>query len=181
MRAFIGIGISDKLKPKIIEIQNKFSNFDIKFVEPENLHFNLKFFKDLKDVDQLKNILTDISLQLNPFEIKIAGIGAFPSKNYVRVIWLGVKDGYQNLVSLAKIIDTSLERLGVKSEERFVPHLTLGRVRSGKNKNEIKILLKELENIEIGEMKVNEIILFQSNLSPFGPEYKELFKINLKI
>jgi len=177
MRAFLGIPIPENLKSVIEKIQDKFSNFDIKFVELENLHFNLRFFEELKEIDKVKELLESISNQFYPFEIKIAGIGAFPSKNYVRVIWLGVKEGYQDLVNLAEIINNSLENLGFKSEERFVPHLTLGRVRSGRNKNELITLLKELENIEVGKMKVNELILFQSILSPEGPEYKEVFKV----
>ncbi|MEM5872337.1 MAG: RNA 2',3'-cyclic phosphodiesterase [Candidatus Aenigmatarchaeota archaeon] len=178
MRAFIGISIPEELKPKIKEIQNKFSKFDIKFVEPENLHFNLKFFKDLRNTEKVKGKLKDISSHFKPFEIKIAGIGAFPSKNYIRVIWLGVKEGYQQLVSLAKFIQSSLEELGY-TEEEFVPHLTLGRVRTGKNKNEIIMLLNELENVEIGNMEVKEIKLFQSKLTPTGPIYNEVFRIIL--
>jgi 2'-5' RNA ligase len=178
MRAFLGIPIPEELKPRIESIQDKFSDFDIKFVELENLHFNLKFFEEIdKDkVDQLKKGLEDICKQFQPFEIKIAGVGAFPSKNYVRVIWLGVKDGYQTLISLAEMIENALEALGFETEERFVPHLTLGRVRSGRNKNEMIVLLKELENIEVGKMKVDEIILFQSKLTPSGPIYEEFFK-----
>jgi 2'-5' RNA ligase len=181
MRAFLGIPIPEELKQRIISIQDKFLDFDIKLVEQENLHFNLKFFKELSedDVERLKKLLSDVCKRFQPFNIRIAGAGAFPSKNYIRVLWLGVKDGYQILASLAETIENSLESLGYESEEKFVPHLTLGRVRSGRNKNEMLVLLKELEDVEIGEMEVNEIILFQSKLSPDGPVYEEVFKIKL--
>lgn len=181
MRAFLGISISEELKSRIISIQDKFSEFDIKFVEKENLHFNLKFFKELSndDVEKLKKLLNDVCKRFQPFNIKISGVGAFPNRNYVRVVWLGVKDGYQILASLAEIIENALESLGYESEEKFVPHLTLGRVRSGRNKNEMLVLLKELEDVEIGEMEVKEIKLFQSKLISDGPVYEELFKISL--
>jgi 2'-5' RNA ligase len=179
MRVFLGISIPDELKSRIESIQDSFSDFDIKFVERENLHFNLKFFGEVssEDIEKVKKILEDICKQFQPFEIEIAGIGAFPSRNYVRVIWLGVKEGYQKLSSLAEMIETAIETLDFHSEERFVPHLTLGRVRSGRNKNEIIALLKQMESIEIGKMIVDEIILFQSKLSPNGPIYEEVFKI----
>lgn len=181
MRAFLGIPIPEELRLRIASIQDRFSDFDIKFVEQENLHFNLKFFEEIdkERTDQLRKILEDISKQFQPFEIKIAGVGAFPSRNYVRVIWLGVKEGYQTLVSLAEMIESALESLGFETEERFVPHLTLGRVRSGRNKNELIVLLKELEDIEIGKMKIDKVILFQSKLSPNGPVYEEVFNISL--
>jgi len=178
MRAFLEIPIPEELKPRIESIQDRFSDFDIKFVEQENLHFNLKFFKEISDEDmgKVKKVLEDICKQFQPFEIRIVGVGAFPSRNYVRVLWLGVKDGYQTLASLAEMIENSLGSLGFESEEKFVPHLTLGRVRSGRNKNEMIVLLKELENIEVGKMKIDEIILFQSKLTPSGPIYEEFFK-----
>jgi len=179
MRAFLGIPVSDELKPRIESIQDNFFDFDIKFVEKENLHFNLKFFEEIsnEDVEKVKKIVEDICKQFQPFEIKIAGVGAFPSMNYARVVWLGVKDGYQNLASLAEMIENALEPFGFKTEEKFVPHLTLGRVRSGRNKNEMIVLLKELEDIEVGKMNIDKIILFQSKLSPNGPVYEEVFNV----
>jgi 2'-5' RNA ligase len=183
MRAFLGISIPDELKPRIESIQDNFYNFDIKFVEKENLHFNLKFFGEIDEekTKKLKKVLEDICKQFKPFEIKISGVGAFPNRNYVRVIWLGVKDGYQALASLAEMIEKALESMGFETEEKFVPHLTLGRVRSGRNKNELIALLKELENVEIGKMTVDKITLFQSKLSPNGPVYEEVFKSVLSL
>lgn len=179
MRAFLGISIPDELKSRIVSIQDMFFNVDVKFVEKENFHFNLKFFKEIEGekVNKLKMVLEDITKQFQPFEVKIEGVGAFPSTNYVRVLWLGVKDGYQTMVSLAEMIEKALESLGFEAEEKFVPHLTLGRVRSGSNKNELLTLIRKLENVEIGKMEVKELKLFQSKLSPNGPVYEEVFSI----
>jgi 2'-5' RNA ligase len=181
MRAFLGIPISDALKPKIVNIQDAFYNVDIKFVEKENLHFNLKFFREIDEekLEDFKKTIEYVCKQFEPFEIKISGVGAFPSKNYVRVIWLGVKDGYQTMISVAETIENALESMGFEKEEKFVPHLTLGRVRSGRNKNELLVLLKKLEDIEIGTMKIDKVVLFQSKLSPNGPTYEEVFNIKL--
>lgn len=181
MRAFLGISISDELKHKILEIQKKFSDFDIKFVEPENLHFNLKFFREISDeqVEGLKKILEEITEKFEPFEIEIKGLGVFPNKNYIRVIWMGVKEGFNTITSMAESIQDSIETIGFLREEKFVPHLTLGRVRTARNKEELKNLVTDLENIEIGKMEVDAIRLFRSKLSPHGPVYEEVFKIEL--
>jgi 2'-5' RNA ligase len=113
MRAFLGISVPDELKSRIIDIQDRFLDFDVKLVEKENLHFNLKFFKEIsnEEAEKLKKILEDICRRFQPFEIKISGLGAFPSRNYVRVLWLGVKDGYQIMLSLAEEIENALESL----------------------------------------------------------------------
>ena len=181
MRGFFGIPVSNELKHKILSIQKRFSNFDIKFVEPENLHFNLKFFREIgnEEIDKLKQILEEISEKFEPFEIEIKGVGAFPSKNYIRVIWLGVKEGYNIMTSLAENIQDSIEALGFLKEGRFVPHLTLGRVRTARNKEVLRSLIEELKDVEIGKMKIDVVKLFKSKLSPQGPIYEEVFKVTL--
>jgi 2'-5' RNA ligase len=181
MRAFLGIPIPEELRTKILQTQKEFSDFDIKFVEPENLHFNLKFFREISDenVEKLRTILQEICKKFQAFTIKIEGLGAFPNKNYIRVVWIGVKEGHNTMVSLAENIQNSIESLEFFEEEKFVPHLTLGRVRTARNKEGLKIKINELEGLEIGSMSVEEIVLFQSKLSPKGPEYEEVFKIKL--
>lgn len=179
MRAFIGIPIPEALIKKISQIQREFKDFDIKFVEPENLHFNLRFLGETEKIPEIKAILKDISTEFKSFEIKVSGLGVFPSKNYIRVVWIGVKDGYQDIVSLAKRINEKLAEIGFKKETRFEPHLTLGRARTGRNKQGLLKKINELETTEIGSMAVNNIVLFQSQLSPKGPTYKEIFSVEL--
>ena len=139
MRAFIGIPITENLKKRIVDVQKNFSSFDIKFVEIENLHFNFKFLGEISDeqVEKIKKSLEETAKQFEPFEIDISGIGVFPSKNYIRVIWIGVKEGFQNMVALANAIDDSLSEIFPKEMQKFQPHLTLGRVRSSRNKSEL--------------------------------------------
>ena len=181
MRAFLGISTLEDLKPRICEIQKKFDGLDIKFVEMENLHFNLKFFRQLEEgkIEELKAKIEKACSMFESFEIEIKGIGAFPSKNYVRVVWLGVKEGLHTFKALAEAVDSSIGEMGFEKEKQFVPHLTLGRVRSGRNKEEIRKLMDKLEDVEIGKMKVDKLTLFQSKLSPEGPLYKEVFNVNL--
>lgn len=182
MRIFIGIEIPTDLKKKIVDLQDRFFDFDIKLVEEENLHFCLKFLGEVEDEkrEKIKEILRKIGDQFEQFNLKIQGIGAFPSRSYARVVWLGVKEGYQNFSAIAETLDDSLSELGFEREKEIVPHLTLGRVRSGRNKNELLVLLRELENVEIGSFNVNEIKIIQSFLSPKGPTYREIFKVELK-
>ena len=181
MRAFLGISIPEEIKSKILGVQKRFSKFDIKFVESENLHFNLKFFREIGDqeIEKLKQILKEVSEKFEPFEIEIKGIGTFPSKNYIRVIWLGVKEGNNIIAMLGESIQDSIEPLGFLKEGRFIPHLTLARVRTARNKEDLISKVEELKDIEIGKMKVDSMILFRSKLSPKGPFYEEVFNVKL--
>jgi 2'-5' RNA ligase len=181
MRAFLGVPVPDQLKPRIIQIQDGLDDFDIKSVEKENLHFNLKFFGEIENekVDKIKEIVEKVAAQFEPFEINVNGIGAFPSKSYVKVVWLGIKEGFQTFKSLGDMIENSLVNLGIEKEEDFTPHLTLGRVKSGRNKTELLVFLRKYEKIEVGKMTVDKLTLFQSKLSPKGPVYEEVFTVKL--
>lgn len=173
MRLFIGIDISLDLKSKIMEIQEKFKRFHIKFVEPQNLHFCMMFLGDVKEdkLDLIKTAMKNISEKTDKFEIGIAGIGAFPNKENASVFFLDVKEGRKNLNGLALLLRKELPEF--KSGKSFTAHLTLGRVKSDQDK--LKPIFDKIENIDIGKMTVDKIVLINSNLTPKGPIYEEIF------
>src|SRR3990170_3019008 len=110
MRCFIAIDIPEEIKAKIIKIQEKFKDFDIKFVEKDNFHFNLKFLGEISEdsIGKINEKIKNVAKNIEPFEMKIAGLGVFPSKTYIRVIWIGVKEGHQMLMALSELIENSL-------------------------------------------------------------------------
>ena len=183
MRAFVGIPISQELKVKIFVIQKRFRDFDIKLVEKENLHFNLKFLKEVpqEKIHDIRQSLEKAMGFLAPFEINIQGIGIFPSENYIRVVWLGIKQGYQEMLGLQQAIERAFENVGIEREKvQFQPHLTLGRVKSAKNKADILKLLEKYQDTEVGTMKIDRIVFFESVLTGQGPVYNEVFSVNLE-
>ncbi|MBN2203345.1 MAG: RNA 2',3'-cyclic phosphodiesterase [Candidatus Aenigmarchaeota archaeon] len=182
MRAFLGVSVNDALKPRITQVLDALDHFDVKQVEPKNLHFNLRFFSYISpdDAENLKDIVSGISRRHSSFEVELYGVGAFPSKNIARVLWLGVRDGYEKFKSFGDDIENSVSHaLGLEKEKEFRPHMTLGRVRSGSNSNELLVFLRKYENIEIGRMRIDKITLFKSLLEPKGPKYEEVFSIKI--
>ncbi|MFQ5841356.1 MAG: 2'-5' RNA ligase family protein, partial [Thermodesulfobacteriota bacterium] len=61
----------------------------------------------------------------------------------------------------------------------FKPHLTLGRVRSGKGKSELLKRMEDSLHINLGEFRVERLVLFKSDLRPSGPIYTELRALKL--
>lgn len=184
MRLFIAVPITKELKKRVAEVQEKIrkANSDIKFVEAENLHFTLKFLGETPE-SKLESIRKAIEIaceKFRPFDILIAGISAFPSKNYMRVIWLSVKEGYEEFERLIKTVDEELSREGFAKDKEHIPHLTVARVRSCRNKPELLKVLQNLEQTEIGKMYVSEVKLVKSTLRRAGPVYEEVYKMNLK-
>ena len=96
-----------------------------------------------------------------------------------RVIWLGLVNG-QILTSLQKQIETQLEKIGFQPEDRpFHPHLTLGRTKSSRGKDELAGRMEKYKEEEFGDFQVERVILFKSDLKPSGPIYTPLGDLRL--
>ena len=177
IRAFLAIDLDDDLKPKINKVIKEFKKIDtrIKFVELQNLHLTLKFFGDIdtNGLDLLENAIANVLADFNPFSIRIKGCGAFPNTKRIKVIWVGI-DGDSIIKDLHDKLDKEFSKLGFDKDRKFSTHLTIGRMKSGKNKNQVKSTIEEFEDIEIGEMEVTQISLKKSTLTPQGPIYEDL-------
>lgn len=169
-RAFVAIEIPEKIKKKIIEIQDKLPFFEGKKIPVENLHLTLKFLGWVKDeqIEEIKKILGKI--KYHKFEIEINSIGMFAD----RIIWLNMF----NCDELQKQVDDQLSNL-FKKEERFMGHLTIGRIKHIENKKEFVDKLKKIK-IKPIKFKIEEFKLKKSTLRRSGPIYEDIEKYNLE-
>jgi 2'-5' RNA ligase len=93
---------------------------------------------------------------------------------------MGLVDGREVLVSFQKQIETQLEKIGFQPEDRpFHPHLTLGRMKSSRGKEELVGRMERHKEEEFGDFQVERVILFKSDLKPSGPIYTLLKEIKL--
>ena len=183
IRSFLAIELDPELVPKILDVQKEFkkTNANIKYVVAENMHFTLKFFGNI-DSDMVEDISSSVEKVIkdySSFDLNIKNCGCFPNKNVIKVLWLGLEEG-SPIKSLQKDLDKEFRKLGFKKERNFISHLTIGRVKSPKNKKEIRETIDKLENIEIGQMKVSKISLKKSTLTPQGPIYEDIKVFDLK-
>ena len=174
MRCFISIPVDEKIVEKIIEIQNQLKIPGVRLVAPENIHITLLFLGELseREVENVKELLNKISFDC--FEVYVKGVGAFPDKKYIKIMWVGIKS--EKLISLAKLI---YNKFKIKFE--FVPHITIARIKkiSPKNKNILIKILNKFDKIDFGNYVVEEIKLMKSILDKNGPQYSELFSRKL--
>ncbi len=177
IRAFLAIDLDDDLKPKINRIIKEFKQIDtkIKYVELANLHLTLKFFGDIdtNGLKLLEKAISKVVSEFEPFNIKIKGCGAFPNNNHIKVIWVGIEND-EIIKDLHDRLDKEFVSLGIDKDKKFSTHLTIGRMKSAKNKNKVKSIIEEFEDVEIGEMEVTQISLKKSTLTPAGPIYEDL-------
>lgn len=91
----------------------------------EQMHITLRFFGELRE-DLARDLDGELAgVRGAPFEINLAGAGAFGEGPDIHAIWAGVEDS-PGLRRLAKACETAARRAGLKPETRnFRPHVTL--------------------------------------------------------
>jgi 2'-5' RNA ligase len=179
MRSFIAVDLNPDLVQPIMDIQSQITEGKIKFVEPENLHFTLKFLGEIteKKAHDVIAKLNEVCAQFEPFSITLKGIGVFPSIKYMKVVWIGVDS--EKFFTLSTLVDSSMSKLGFKQERNIIPHLTVGRVKAPGNKAHLQEQIQSLKTVTIGDMVVDKVVLKKSELTRKGPIYTDIEEIAL--
>ena len=192
MRAFIAIELSNEIRGDLAQIEShlKYSGADVKWIEKDNIHLTLKFLGEITEEksEKIKYILDEIAKQTKPFELSLkiskegSGpfLGAFPNLDHPRVIWVGLDKGAAESRLVAEKVDDALLKIGFQKESRpFAAHLTIGRVRSSKNKEGLKEKIANLQQKSYSLQLIDVITLFQSKLTPKGPIYTKIHESKL--
>jgi 2'-5' RNA ligase len=184
IRSFLAIELPKPILKKIEEVQGdlRSTHADVRWVNPEKIHLTLKFFGNIEEsrIDPIFKSIEEPIRNTLPFSLKVQGVGAFPNLKNPRVIWMGLVDGREILVSFQKQIETQFEEIGFQSEDRpFHPHLTLGRMKSSRGKEELVGRMERHKEEEFGDLQVERMVLFKSDLKPTGPIYTPLRELRL--
>jgi len=184
IRSFLAIELPKPILRKIEEVQGdlKLTHADVRWVNPEKIHLTLKFFGNIEEsrIDAIFKAIEEPIQNNPPFFLNVRGVGAFPQMRNPRVIWMGLVNGKEVLVSLQKQIEIQLEKIGFQPEDRpFHPHLTLGRTRSSRGKEELVGKMEKHRDEEFGDFQIERVVLFKSDLRPTGPVYTPLREIKL--
>lgn len=189
MRTFIAIELPKDIKDALASLQEqlKVSGSDVKWVSPENIHLTLKFLGEIDEakLSKIIEIMADICVNKHPFQLRIWSCGAFPKINFPRVIWVGIDKGDSEVKEIAKDLQEEIAKIGIPKEERaFSSHITIGRVRSLRNRDKLisglGALASNCAEKGLGEFSVTKITLFKSTLTPKGPIYEAVKEANLK-
>jgi 2'-5' RNA ligase len=153
------------------------------FTDPGQAHVTLKFLGET-DPDRLPEIedaLADAveGAGVGPFEATVEGLGAFPSTEYIRVVWLGIGRGSEQLTRLHEAIEGRTTDLGFDPEDHaFTPHVTIARMNHAGGKKLVQRVLRE-HDPDVGTMHVEEVRLTESVLGTEGPAYSTVARFPL--
>lgn len=140
----------------------------------ESQHVTLKFlgWADASALDRVAVVCAEAVADRSPLKLALTGLGSFPSRRRMRVLWVGLDDPGASLVDLAKKLDQGFEPLGFEPEKRdFTPHLTLARFKMPVRLDEP---LPEISVTKLPAFEVAELRLYRSHLSPRGARYEVL-------
>ena len=154
---------------------------DIRWVPAENLHLTLKFLGEItvSDLKPLSELLQRDISGFGSLGLRLEGLGRFPEKGRMRVVWVGCQGDLSRLTSLAQRVERAALQIDVPRDSRpFSPHLTIGRVRSAHNQDALLQVINERGAV-YGSLEVDTICLYQSTLTPAGPRYDILKKFPL--
>jgi 2'-5' RNA ligase len=182
IRTFIAVDIDEeKLKKEIVDFQRRLldEGADLKLVTPENIHLTLCFLGEVDEEEVAQKVVESMKqLNFQQFEIQFKGVGAFPSLTHMNVIWIAIRKGAEELEAIAEALKPRLSVIGIhKDSKGFSAHLTVARVRTGRNKHQITRLLSELSEKDFGSMRTESVRLKKSVLTPKGPVYSTIFEV----
>jgi len=178
VRSFLAFDLeNDTVRQKLAIVQNLLvqTGADLKLVEPQNIHMTIRFLGDIAPGFVAMVFEEMQKVQFVPFDVRISGLGVFPDLRYPRVVWAGITEGAEQLKSVFSQLEPRLRGLGFSPDSKgFSPHLTIARVRSGRNKAQLGEFVTKNAMCDFGSVKAQCLRLKKSDLTPRGPIYSTL-------
>lgn len=182
-RLFVGVRISVETANAIaacaemLQRRAKDARVDMKWVAPANYHVTLKFLGHTREeaIAAIVDALARACEGIEPFKLRAARLGAFPSLDKASVLWAGV-DG--PIAPVAAKIEAAMVGLGFAADGRaFHAHVTISRLRESRPVRELVLPMAEQM---FSESRIDGVTLFESVTKSSGPVYQELHRIGFK-
>ncbi len=184
-RLFVSVDLPPPLEPKVRDIQSHLrgTRADLSFTKPEQAHLTMKFVGNTPEehLGEVSDAVDEAAAAVEPFEVELGGTGVFPSRDYVSVVWVGVRKGVEGLTRLHEELErrTVSRGLADEAEHDYVPHVTLARMQSGRGKSEVLKFVDELEDVTLGSFEASRLRLKSSVLRDSGSVHDTVYEAEL--
>jgi 2'-5' RNA ligase len=182
MRCFVavnvGAGIAEKLSAEVPALKSaaEACGLRVSWGLQESWHATLKFLGELDDarLDVVRARLRALH-DLEPFPVEATGIMTLPDgSRSPNVIAVRLSDDGR-FSTLAAVIDDAMAAEGFEREaRRFVPHLTLGRVRAPRGWRRFAREIEPLARKSFGQGEIRTMALYRSHLGTGPVRYEAL-------
>jgi len=175
MRLFLAADLPKEIKDYVFALGSKVKEAKITWVSKKNLHITLKFLGEVHEKD-LAKIKENIKVHHAPLQLSLGSIGFFPNNKEPTVIWLAINPE-ESVISLQQKIDGQL-LTQFPGEQKFQAHLTLGRIKSIRRKDDFSSSIKSIV-VEQKNFVISSYQLMKSELTKNGPHYETIENIVL--
>ncbi len=166
---------------RVHEVQKELlaTGADLKLVNPKIIHFTIRFLGEIDETDK-SEIISALRNKVEDFELVISfrGLGTFPDERRISVVWIGIDpESKSKMEAQAFTVNNLLKpvhTLTKVDDEKFSPHVTISRMRSGRHKEELINMVRKNKDVEFGTTRIHHLRLKQSTLTPYGPQYSDL-------
>lgn len=142
-----------------------------RWVKPRNFHLTYLFLGETGSFEPAARALDEALDGVRSFNISSGRFGAFPSLQRPRVLWLGLDEGAQALEEVAARLAARLPRF---RGERFVPHVTLARLKGLPAPDFMARTAACAAGIH-AVSALRSVVVVESVLSPAGPVYRPVY------
>ncbi len=182
IRAFLAVNLAPEVHAAIVALKQRLAAAipQVRWVRDQGLHATIKFLGNIAvpQIEPLRHALTPVLDALPPFQVRARGLGAFPSPQRPRVVWVGLVS--DELPRLAAAVESALEPLGFAREERpFRSHITLARIDARQTWARLTDALQEHVSDDFGSCCIEELVAYRSELQRTGAVYTKLWSIGL--
>jgi len=118
------------------------------------------------------------------FDLDLEGVGCFPLRGPVKVVWIGCGAGREALVVLAATVSRALEDRGFPGDTRpFSPHLTLARARNRRGSSAVAAAMRGGAVVArpLARVRVDRLLLIHSTLGSGPPRHHVLGELSLAV
>lgn len=142
----------------------------------------LKFLGDIpvERIEPIADSIEKAARDASPMSLSAKGIGVFPGIRRPRVLWVGIGGQFPELGRLQAAVAGGLADVGFAADKRpYKGHLTIGRIKAAVDFRQLSAALAEFSDFETASFRVDEVVLFRSQLKPDGPIYSRLRTVTL--
>jgi RNA 2',3'-cyclic 3'-phosphodiesterase len=179
IRLFVAVEVPDPVKDSVeVAFRPWREEFPkARWAPRENWHLTLKFLGRTwpRLADWVPQRVEAAVRDVEPFRMRITGVGGFPSPAKARVLWAGLDDEDGRASGLAARIEGGLLEEFPAEKRAFHPHLTVAR-----SDPPVKLPPEFAETpLVTEEWDVDHVVLFRSHLRRPAPLYEPLARFPL--
>jgi 2'-5' RNA ligase len=176
VRAFVALDLDEAMRERLgslmAELRGRLRG--VSWVRSEGMHLTLRFLGSSTPsaLEAIRQRLRPAAARCPPAAPAMAGLGVFPERGRVRVLWIGIALP-PSVLALQAECEAAAVAAGFVPEPRpFQAHLTLGRWREGAPR-------PELPPTDLGPASLRSLVLYRSDLHPGGARYTPLERFPL--